>query len=165
MVGDPGAWWNGDVILAFLSGGTLVAAFILVVDPSSGAKSTPGNIIVVILAAILSMVFRVYASAFYGCFFAVALINALTPFLCKLECHLLYSLSSSVYHISHENTVLEEDAIVEESAIVKESTVFKENAVVKDTTVFKENAVSKGSTIPTGNAISTGNVASRGGVR
>jgi len=103
MAGDPGAWWNGDVILAFLSGGTLVAAFILIVDPSSGAKSVPGNSIIVILAAILSMTFRVYASAFYGCFFAVALVNALTPFLCRLECHLLYSSSSSIYAVSHES--------------------------------------------------------------
>jgi electron transport complex protein RnfD len=96
MVGDPdGAWWNGDVILAFLSGGTLVAAFILIADPSSGAKSMPGNIILVILAAILSMVFRVFASVFYGCFFAVALINALTPFLCKFERRLLYSMIPS----------------------------------------------------------------------
>ncbi|MDR0457008.1 MAG: RnfABCDGE type electron transport complex subunit D [Treponema sp.] len=93
MAGDSGAWWNGDVIFAVLSGGTLVTAFILVVDPSSGAKSVPGNIIVVILAAVLSMAFRVFASAFYGCFFAVALVNALTPFLCRLERRLLYSLN------------------------------------------------------------------------
>jgi len=96
MAGDSavggGNWWNGDVILAFFSGGTLVAAFILVVDPSSGAKSVMGNIVVVILAAVLSLAFRVYASAFYGCFFAVALVNALTPLLCKVERSLLYSI-------------------------------------------------------------------------
>jgi len=88
---SDGSWWNGDVIFAFFSGGTLVTAFILIVDPSSGAKSIPGNIIVVVLAAVLSLVFRVYASVFYGCFFAVALVNALTPFLCELERRLLFS--------------------------------------------------------------------------
>ena len=88
-----GGWWNGDVIFAFFSGGTLVTAFILIVDPSSGAKSIPGNIIVVVLAAVLSIVFRVFASVFFGCFFAVALVNALTPFLRKMERRLLFSLS------------------------------------------------------------------------
>jgi electron transport complex protein RnfD len=96
MLGDKdGIWWNGDILLAFFSGGTLVAAFILVVDPSSGAKSVPGNIIVVILAAVLGFIFRVFASAFYGCFYAVALVNALTPFLCAVERRVLYSLPSS----------------------------------------------------------------------
>jgi electron transport complex protein RnfD len=93
MAGDGGSWWNGDVILAFFSGGTLVAAFILIVDPSSGAKSVPGNVVVVILAAVLSLAFRVFASALYGCFYAVTLVNALTPLLCKLERRLFFSLS------------------------------------------------------------------------
>jgi electron transport complex protein RnfD len=92
MVGDAnGIWWNGDVLFAFFSGGTLVTAFILVVDPASGAKSAVGNIIVVVLAAVLSLAFRVYADAFYGCFFAVALVNALTPFVCSIERRFLYS--------------------------------------------------------------------------
>jgi electron transport complex protein RnfD len=93
MAGDGNSWWTGDVILAFFSGGTLVTAFILVVDPSSGAKSAAGNAVLVVLAAVLSMAFRVYASALYGCFFAVALVNALAPFVCKVERRLLYSLA------------------------------------------------------------------------
>jgi len=96
MIGDlpsGGAWWNGDVIYALLSGGTLVTAFILIADPSSGAKSTPGNVIMVLLAALLSVAFRVFASSFYGGFFAIALINALTPIMCRVERRLLYSVS------------------------------------------------------------------------
>ena len=61
MLGDlpvGGTWWNGDVILGFLSGGTLVAAFILVADPSSGAKSAQGNAVLVVIAAVLGMAFR-----------------------------------------------------------------------------------------------------------
>jgi len=96
MVGDvDGGWWTGDVILAFFSGGTLVTAFILIVDPSSGAKSALGNVVVVILAAVLSLAFRVFAAALYGCFFAVTLVNALTPVLCKVERRLLFSLSAA----------------------------------------------------------------------
>ena len=94
MLGDvssSGLWWNGDVLHAFLSGGTLVAAFILVADPSSGAKSALGNAILVAVAAILSCVFRYFGDAFYGCFFAVALVNALVPLFCRLERRMLYS--------------------------------------------------------------------------
>jgi Na+-translocating ferredoxin:NAD+ oxidoreductase RnfD subunit len=97
MVGDlpsDNLWWNGDIILAFFSGGTSVTAFILIADPSSGAKSVPGNIIIVVLAAVLGLVFRVFAPALYGGIFAVALINALTPFLYKAERRLLYSATS-----------------------------------------------------------------------
>jgi electron transport complex protein RnfD len=95
LVGDvDGMWWNGDVLFAFFSGGTLVTAFILVVDPASGAKSAMGNIMVVVLAAVLSLAFRVYASAFYGCFFAVALVNALTPFVSTIERRFLYTSSA-----------------------------------------------------------------------
>jgi electron transport complex protein RnfD len=95
MTGGGDVWWTGDVILTFFSGGTLVTAFILIADPSSGAKSALGNALLIVLAAVLSMIFRVYAGALYGCFFAVALINALTPFVCKVERRLLYSLGVS----------------------------------------------------------------------
>jgi hypothetical protein len=50
-----------------------------------------GNAILIVIAALLSLVFRVYADALYGCFFVVALINALAPFVCNLERRLLYS--------------------------------------------------------------------------
>jgi electron transport complex protein RnfD len=132
MAGDSNAWWSGDVILALLSGGTLVAAFILVVDPSSGAKSTPGNIIAVILAAVLSMAFRVFASALYGCFFAVALVNAFTPFLCKLERRLLYPLNSAG------------GIALSGGAVLKENTISAKNAVSGKNVISKGGSASKG---------------------
>jgi electron transport complex protein RnfD len=95
-IGEDGLWWNGDVILALLSGGTLVAAFILVVDPSSGAKSAIGNAVSVILAATLSFAFRYMGNVFYGAFFAVALVNALVPLFTKLERRLFYSAGTGV---------------------------------------------------------------------
>ena len=94
MAGDiyaEGLWWNGDIIFAFLSGGTLVTAFILIADPSSGTKSAAGNVLTAVFAAALSFAFRYIGGVFYGCFFAVALINALTPLLCKFEKKLFYS--------------------------------------------------------------------------
>ena len=90
ILGDLPLWWNGDVIFSLLSGGTLITAFILVADPSSGAKSTQGNAVVVILAAVLGMIFRYFGNVLYGCFFAVALVNALTPLVRKVEHQLLY---------------------------------------------------------------------------
>jgi len=144
MAGDSNAWWNGDVILAFLSGGTLVAAFILIVDPSSGAKSALGNIIAVTLAAILSMAFRVFASAFYGCFFAVALVNAFTPFLCKLERRLLYPLNSAESLASSGGAVSKGNAIPGKDAILTENTVPAGNAVSRKNTVSKGSPSSKG---------------------
>ena len=94
MLGDlpsGGIWWNGDVLLAMLSGGTLVTAFVLLADPSSGAKSAAGNALLAVLAAVLTLAFRYFGGIFYGGFFAVALINALTPLLCSAERHLLYA--------------------------------------------------------------------------
>ena len=101
MLGDVssgGVLWNGDVLLALFSGGTLVTAFILIADPTSGAKSAPGNAVLAILAAILGFAFRYWGDAFYGCFYAVALINAFTPLLCKAERFLLYSGSGGIIH-------------------------------------------------------------------
>jgi len=85
------SFWTGDVIYAFFSGGTLVTAFILIADPSSGAKSVLGNALMAVFAAVLSMIFRYFGDTFYGCFFAVAIINALTPLLGRLENRILYS--------------------------------------------------------------------------
>jgi len=91
VFGDiSGSMWNGDVIYAFLSGGTLVTAFILISDPSTGAKSMPGGLIAAVLAAVLGFVFRFYGREFFGCIYAAALVNTLIPLLYKAERRLLY---------------------------------------------------------------------------
>jgi len=89
MFGDP-SLWNGDVIYALLSGGTLVAAFILISDPSTGAKSMPGGVIAAVLAAVLGFIFRFYGREFFGCLYAAALVNTLIPLIYKAERRLLY---------------------------------------------------------------------------
>jgi len=91
---DGGALWEGDVLLALLSGGTLVAAFVLLAEPSSGAKSAGGALAAAILAAGLSVLFRFFGGEFYGGFFAVALVNALMPLLRAVERRLLYARAS-----------------------------------------------------------------------
>jgi len=93
LVGDlpfEGYLWEGNVVLAILSGGTLVTAFVLIAEPSSGAKSIRGTVLMAVFAAVLSVVFRYFGGEFYGGFLAVALVNALTPLLRRLERHMFY---------------------------------------------------------------------------
>jgi len=86
LLGDTsGLLWNGDVLYSLLSGGTLVTAFILISDPSTGAKSIPGGIAAAVLAAVLGCVFRFYGGELYGCLYAAALVNTLIPLLYKAE--------------------------------------------------------------------------------
>jgi len=95
ILGDiSGSAWNGDVIYAILSGGTLVTAFILISDPSTGAKSTPGGLIAAVLAAVLGFIFRFYGREFFGCLYAAALVNTLVPLLYKAERRMLYRSSA-----------------------------------------------------------------------
>jgi len=82
--------WTGDVFFAFCSGGTLVAAFFLVSDPATGAKS---NIFIAVTAAVgglLAFLFRYYGHEPYGVVFAVVFINAILPLVRMLESRKLY---------------------------------------------------------------------------
>jgi electron transport complex protein RnfD len=82
---------GGDVLFGFLTGGTLIAAFILADDPVTGAKSTAGILGLAVLAAVLSWVFRYQGMESYGAFFAVLFVNALTPLVRGLEFRGFYS--------------------------------------------------------------------------
>ena len=92
MFGDfnDSLFWNGDVLYSLFTGGTLFAAFILIAEPSSQAKSTIGCIITAFLAAVFSFLFRYYGNSFYGCFYAIALINGITPIIRRIERHFLF---------------------------------------------------------------------------
>jgi electron transport complex protein RnfD len=97
MLGDlSGPLWKGDVIYAFLSGGTLVTAFILIADPSTGPKSMPGGLIAAVLAAVLGFIFRFYGQEFFGCLYAAAFVNTLIPLLYKAERRLFYPVKEAV---------------------------------------------------------------------
>jgi len=86
IFGDiSGSIWNGDVLYALLSGGTLLTAFVLVSDPSTGAKSVPGGVLAAVLAAVLGFVFRFYGGETYGCLYAAALVNTLIPLIYRAE--------------------------------------------------------------------------------
>ena len=85
-----GLLWQGDALFALCSGGTIAAAFILAAEPASGAKSGAGTLFVTALGAFLSWVFRYIGLERYGCFYALALVNALTPAIRLFEGRLFY---------------------------------------------------------------------------
>jgi Na+-translocating ferredoxin:NAD+ oxidoreductase RnfD subunit len=72
----------------------LVTAFFLITAPSTRAKSIPGNIIAVSFAAVLGFSFRYFGQSFYGCFYAVAIVNTIIPLICKAERRLFYPLGA-----------------------------------------------------------------------
>jgi electron transport complex protein RnfD len=85
-----GPLWEGDVIFALLSGGTLAAAFILVTDPATGPKSMPGNAVYICLCALFTFLFRYPGLDPYGVVPAVLLGNALVPVIRRIENSMYY---------------------------------------------------------------------------
>jgi electron transport complex protein RnfD len=85
-----GALGNGDILFGICSGGTIAAVFLVNSDPVTAPKSRSGKTATVILAAVLSFVFRYAGFEPYGAFFAAALINVLVPPIRRIESRLLY---------------------------------------------------------------------------
>jgi len=85
-----GVQWNGDVLFALCSGGTLTAAFFLAADPATGAKSSGGIFLAAVAGGVLAFLFRFYGAEPYGAFFAAVLINATLPLMRILENRRLY---------------------------------------------------------------------------
>jgi electron transport complex protein RnfD len=85
-----GAAGGGDVLFGFFTGGTMAAAFLLAADPATAPKSGAGILGAAVLAALFSWVFRYQALEPYGAFFAVAMVNVLTPLIRTAEECLLY---------------------------------------------------------------------------
>jgi electron transport complex protein RnfD len=85
-----GGLWAGDVFFGLFSGGTLITAFLLMTEPVTGPKSTFGKLLFACAAAALAFFFRYMKSEPYGAFFAVALLNTLTPLFRAAESRLFY---------------------------------------------------------------------------
>ncbi|MFP3042714.1 RnfABCDGE type electron transport complex subunit D [Treponema primitia] len=92
-----GVLGGGDMLFGLLSGGTLVAAFILAADPATGPKSRIGVLIVTVLSGVLSFVFRYWGFEPYGAFFAIVLLNALVPLFRYFETQFFYAGTSSLF--------------------------------------------------------------------
>jgi electron transport complex protein RnfD len=80
-----GALGEGDLLFGLLTGGTLTAAFLLIADPVTGPKSNIGAFVVAVLAGFLTFLFKFQGNEPYGAFFAVFLLNALTPLIRYME--------------------------------------------------------------------------------
>jgi electron transport complex protein RnfD len=86
-----GNFGAGDMLAGLFSGGVLVAAFILAADPATGPKSRGVALLAAVLGGALSFVFRYLGVELYGAFFAVALLNVLSPLFRCFETRFLYS--------------------------------------------------------------------------
>jgi Na+-translocating ferredoxin:NAD+ oxidoreductase subunit D len=85
-------YWNGDVIFALCSGGTLVAAFFLAADPATGAKSNIGIFFATLAAGCIAFVFRWFGNEPYGAISTVVVLNAMLPMFRVLESRQLYKI-------------------------------------------------------------------------
>jgi electron transport complex protein RnfD len=74
-----GFWGAGDVLSGLCSGGTITAAFLLSMDPATGAKSTAGAALGAVLSAFFAVLFRYSGMEPLGAVFAVILVNTLYP--------------------------------------------------------------------------------------
>jgi len=78
-------YWNGDVIFALCSGGTLAAAFFLAADPATGAKTNIGIFIATLAAGCIAFVFRWFGNEPYGAVLTAVVLNATLPIFRILE--------------------------------------------------------------------------------
>jgi len=87
---------GGDILFTLFSGGSLVAAFLLISEPASSAKSNWGIFSLVILTAIMTFLFRFSGGEPYGVIYAVLFINTITPLVKILENKLLYGIPKQI---------------------------------------------------------------------
>ncbi|MDR1444606.1 MAG: RnfABCDGE type electron transport complex subunit D [Treponema sp.] len=80
-----GGLGEGDMLYCLCSGGTLAAAFLLISDPVTGAKTPVGMFCATTLAAVLAFLFRYPGGELYGAFPAAAMTNALVPLIRAAE--------------------------------------------------------------------------------
>ena len=86
-----GQFGEGDIFFCLFSGGTLITAFLLLTDPATSPKSGFGKIVFAVLAAFLSFFFRYIENEPYGAFFAIALLNTLSPLVRAAESRYIYT--------------------------------------------------------------------------
>jgi electron transport complex protein RnfD len=81
---------GGDMLYGLFSGGVIAAAFLLMLEPVSGAKTGRGIAIIAVLGGVLTFLFRYRGNELYGAFFAVALLNVLTPVIRSIESRMFH---------------------------------------------------------------------------
>jgi electron transport complex protein RnfD len=82
---------KGDILYSLFSGGMIAAAFLLALEPGSGAKTRAGALIIAFLSGAFAFLFRYRGNETYGAFFAIALLNILTPVIRSIESRLFHN--------------------------------------------------------------------------
>jgi electron transport complex protein RnfD len=82
---------RGDILYGLFSGGTIAAAFLLALEPASGAKTWIGAAVIAFLGGVLTFLFRYRGNEPYGAFFAIALLNVLTPVIRSMESRVFHN--------------------------------------------------------------------------
>ncbi|MDR1930596.1 MAG: RnfABCDGE type electron transport complex subunit D [Treponema sp.] len=85
-----GTLGNGDMLFGIFSGGIIAAAFMLIAEPATGPKSSPGQAIYIFLAACFAFLFRFPGHEPYGAAAAVLLGNSLVPLIRRGENKFFY---------------------------------------------------------------------------
>jgi electron transport complex protein RnfD len=85
-----GSTGGGDMLFSLLTGGTILAAFMLAAEPATGAKSQIGAVATAFLSGALAFALRFPGAEPYGAPLAVACMNAVVPVLRRIERNALY---------------------------------------------------------------------------
>ena len=99
-----GNLWNGDVLFALCSGGTLVAAFFLAADPATGAKSNMGILFAAAAGGVMAFFCRYYGAEPYGAIFVALFVNAMLPLLRIFESRSFYERRGRIRTMGPLNT-------------------------------------------------------------
>ena len=92
-----GGLWNGDILFAMCSGGTMAVAFFLAADPATGAKSNPGILLAAAMAGAVSFLFRCFGDEPYGMVYAILFTNAVLPLIRIVERRTLYERKAVIH--------------------------------------------------------------------
>ena len=84
---------NGDLLQGLLSGTLLCAGFLMLTEPSTGAKSSIGAGILAGIAGIAAFIFTYKGMESQGALYAIALVNCITPVIRGWESRFLYQIS------------------------------------------------------------------------
>jgi Na+-translocating ferredoxin:NAD+ oxidoreductase subunit D len=85
-----GSLGGGDMLFSLLTGGTVLAAFLLTADPATGAKSNLGAVCTAALSGSLAFAIRFPGAEPYGAAIAVAAVDAVVPIIRRVERSALY---------------------------------------------------------------------------
>ncbi|MEJ5189394.1 MAG: RnfABCDGE type electron transport complex subunit D [Breznakiellaceae bacterium] len=85
-----GSFGGGDMLFALLSGGTILAGFIILSEPVTGTKSLMGALFVAFILGILSFVFTYPGGILFGPLYAMVVGVVFIPWVREMETILLY---------------------------------------------------------------------------